>query len=53
MRQNDHRRTRHTDTESGATKEMIEGIADATIILDGGYKTLDRAEIIEILTESL
>lgn len=40
-------------SELGATEDMIEGIADATIILDGGYKVLDRAEIIQILNESL
>jgi len=40
-------------SELGATEDMIEGIADATIILDGGYKVLDRAEIVEILKESL
>ncbi len=39
--------------ELGATEEMIEGIADATIILDGGYKTLDRTEVVQILKESL
>ncbi len=39
--------------ELGATSEMIEGIADATIILKGGYKVLDRKEIVEILKESL
>ena len=40
-------------SELGATDDMIEGIADATIILTGGYKVLDRAEVIEILRESL
>ena len=40
-------------SELGATEEMIEGIADATIILKGGYKVLDRAEVVEILKESL
>ncbi len=37
----------------GATADMVEGIADATILLPGGYKTLDRAEVVEILKESL
>ena len=32
---------------------MIEGIADATFLLDGGYKKLTRDEVIEILKESL
>ena len=40
-------------TELGATEDMIEGIADATFILDGGYKVLDRAEVVQILKESL
>ena len=40
-------------SELGATEDMIEGIADATIILDGGYKILDREEVVEILKESL
>ena len=39
--------------ELGATEEMIEGIADATILLKGGYKALTRDEVIEILKESL
>lgn len=40
-------------TELGATEDMIEGIADATFILDGGYKTLTRPEVVQILKESL
>lgn len=40
-------------SELGATPEMIEGIADATLILKGGYKVLDRQEIVQILKESL
>ena len=40
-------------SELGATPEMIENIADATIVLKGGYKVLDRKEIVEILKESL
>ena len=39
-------------SELGATVDMIEGIADATILLDGGYKVLDRGEVVEILKES-
>lgn len=42
-----------TISELGATNEMIEGIADATFVLDGGYKKLTRNEIIDILKESL
>ena len=40
-------------SELGATPEMIEGMADATFILDGGYKILTRDEVIEILKESM
>ena len=37
----------------GVTEDMIPGIAAGTIILKGGYKVLDQAEIQEILRESL
>ncbi len=40
-------------SELGVTEDNIEGIADATFLLDGGYKTLSREEVIEILRESL
>ena len=40
-------------SELGATPDMIEGIADGTIILNGGYKTLTRDEVVQILKESL
>ncbi len=40
-------------SELGATEDMIEGIADATIILNGGYKVLDRDEVVQILKESM
>ena len=40
-------------TELGATEEMIPKIADATFLLDGGYKQLTRDEVISILRESL
>ena len=39
--------------ELGATADMIDGIADATFILEGGYKVLTRDEIVQILRESL
>lgn len=42
-----------TISELGATPEMIEGIADSTLIMTGGYKVLERDEIVEILKESL
>ena len=40
-------------SELGATEDMLEGIADGTIILSGGYKALDHSEIAEILKESM
>ena len=40
-------------SELGATEDMIEGIASATIILDGGYKVLNKEEVVEILKQSL
>ena len=40
-------------SELGATEDMIEGIADGTFILEGGYKVLDHEEIVKILKESL
>ncbi len=35
------------------TPEMLSGIADATFIMTGGYKTLTHEEIIHILEESM
>ena len=40
-------------SDLGASEDMLEGIADGTIILSGGYKVLEHDEIIEILKESL
>ena len=40
-------------TELGASEDMVEGIADSTIILKGGYKVLTRDEVAEILRQSL
>ena len=40
-------------TDLGVTADMIEGIADSTLVMQGGYKVLDRAEIVEILKASL
>ena len=40
-------------SELGATEDMLEGIADGTIILSGGYKALEHSEIAEILKESM
>ena len=40
-------------SELGATEDMSEGIADGTLILEGGYTVLDHEEIVKILKESL
>lgn len=40
-------------TDLGATEEMIPDIVKATIILNGGYKTLTTEEVEEVLKESL
>ena len=40
-------------TDLGVTADMIEGIADSTLVMQGGYKVLDRAEIVEIIKASL
>ena len=39
--------------ELGVDEYMIDGIADATIILNGGYKVLTKDEVKQILRESL
>lgn len=40
-------------TSLGVTEDMLEGIADATFILKGGYKELSHEDIVDILHESL
>lgn len=40
-------------SELGVTEDMLGGIADGSFIMDGGYKILDKNEIIEILRESM
>ena len=40
-------------TELGANEEMIEGIAKATLVMEGSYKVLTHEEIVKILKESL
>ena len=40
-------------TELGASEAMLEKLADATLILEGGYKILTRDEILAIFRESL
>ena len=39
--------------ELGTTDDMLEGIADGTFLLDGGYKVLTREEVIQILKEAM
>ncbi len=40
-------------SELGVTADMIDGIADVTVIMEGGCKTLDRNEIVQIFKECL
>lgn len=40
-------------TSLGVTAEMLEGIANATIIMPGGYHKLTHADVVEILRNSL
>ena len=40
-------------TELGANEGMIEDIAKATLVMEGGYKMLTHEEIVEILRKSL
>ncbi len=40
-------------TELGATEDMIDGITEATFILEGGYKVLTKDEVKEILKQCL
>lgn len=35
------------------TEDMLDGIADGTFIMEGGYKILNHEEIVEILKESM
>lgn len=42
-----------TTGELGVTEGMLEGIADSTLIMQGGYHVLTREEVIEILRASL
>ena len=40
-------------SELGATEDMVDGIAEGTIILEGGYKVLTKDEVKEIIRESM
>ena len=37
----------------GVSEEMIEGLATATLIMNGGYKTLTHEEIVDIFVQSM
>lgn len=39
-------------TELGVTDDMIDGIADGSFVMDGGYHMLDRDEIVAVLEAS-
>lgn len=39
--------------ELGVIEDMLEGLADSTLIMDGGYKVLEKDEIIDIFRKSL
>ncbi len=39
--------------ELGVTEDMLDGIVNSTLILDGGYKVLTREEVLEILKASM
>ena len=38
--------------ELGVTDDMLEGIANATFIMEGGYKILSREDVLSILRAS-
>lgn len=40
-------------TELGVTEDMLEGIADASFIMETGYKVLTHNEIVQILRDSM
>ena len=39
-------------SELGVTDDMIDGIADGSFVMDGGYHVLDRDEIVAVLEAS-
>lgn len=40
-------------TELGADEDMLEGLAESTLILDGGYRVPGHDEIVSIFRNSL
>ena len=39
--------------ELGADESSLDAIADATLTMTGGYRTLTRAEVLDVLRKSL
>lgn len=39
--------------ELGVTEEMLDAIADSTLIMEGGYKVLNHDDVVEILKRSM
>ena len=39
--------------ELGVTEDMLDGIADGSFLMEGGYKALTHEEIVGILKESM
>lgn len=40
-------------SELGATEDMVEGIANSTLVMDGGYKVLNKEDILAVLKQSM
>lgn len=40
-------------SEFGVTKDMIEAVADSTLVMEGGYLVLTHEDIVNVLTVSL
>lgn len=40
-------------SEFGVTKDMIESVADSTLVMEGGYRVLTHEDIVNVLTASL
>ena len=40
-------------SEIGGTEDMIDGITEGTIMLEGGYKVLTKDEVRQIVKESM
>lgn len=40
-------------SELGVTEDMLDGIVESTVIMDGGYKVFDKKEIKQVLKDSI